>query len=153
VIRARNAAVHLGDTDVPTGELADSFVTAVEAVWSLIPAAASGQWGLFREVAKVGTLGRRETWQQDKAIRLAQARDRFHSMGTIFVHRHNSIVGLHEVNCTICHSAAYYDPASRQPSPPVVPRAADDSISLLDCIVCGLTLWGPQIGPPEYRLA
>jgi hypothetical protein len=151
VVDARNAAAHLGDIDVPVGGLADAFVTAVEAMWALIPAA-SGSWGLFSDVARVGTLGRRDSWQQDKAIRLAQARDRFHGMGTIFVRRSHSVAGLHDVQCAVCHSAAYYNPVSRDPSPPVVPRAEDDSVALLDCVVCGLTLWGPQIGAPEYRV-
>jgi hypothetical protein len=152
VIRARNAAVHLGDFDVPLPELADAFVIALEAMWRLVPAAASGQWGVFREVAKVGVLGRRDTWERDKAIRLAQARERFYSMGTIFVQRSNQIAGRYETRCAVCNSGAFYDPASRQPSPSLVPRAPDDTVAVIDCLVCGLTLWGPQIGPPEHRI-
>jgi hypothetical protein len=152
VIRARNAVVHLGDSDVPLAELADAFVAAVEAMWRLVPAAAPGLWGVFSDVAKVGVLGRRETWEHDKAIRIAQARDRFHSMGTIFVQRSNQTAGLYESKCAVCNSAAFYDPASRQPSPSLVPRAPDETVAVLDCLVCGLTLWGPQIRPPHYRL-
>lgn len=153
VIRARNAVVHLGDSDVPLPALADAFVVAVEAMWRLVPAAAAGQWGVYREVAKVGVLGRRDTWEQDKAIRIAQARERFHAMGTIFVQRSSQTAGLYESQCAVCNSAAFYDPASRQSSPSLVPRAADETVAVLDCLVCGLTLWGPQIGPPEYRIA
>lgn len=143
VLEARNAAVHLGDVDTPIEELCDAFIVAIEAMWSLIPAA-GGAWGVFTKIARVGVIGRDEL-SADAAIRLAHARDRFYSMGTIYVRRRNFVAGLSTVECPVCASAASYDQRCMDPAPEFIPRSADGSVALLDCVVCGLTLWGPQI--------
>lgn len=148
VVEARNAAVHLGDVEVSVGDLADAFVVAMNALWDLAPAGSSARWGLYREVARVGVLGRRDDWVQDKAIRLAQAHEQLHTMATTFSRRSliPGVEELQEVPCPVCKGRAFLNPATHQPSPAYIPRSAPDStVAVLDCLTCGLTLWGPQI--------
>lgn len=55
------------------------------------------------------------------------------------------------VVCPCCGAAARYDPESRELPPSVVSAASDGTVELLDCVVCGLTVWGSQIGDAAFR--
>lgn len=153
IMASRNSSAHLGRVAGKIGDLADTFLTAIEPMWTALHLPTDQWWGCFRAVARRGALGRRDTWQLDRDARLALACEHAHAVGVVGLARRRQVVYDDvRANCPACGSAARYNPHSRELPPSVVNANEDGTVALLDCIVCGLTLWGPQIGEPDLRV-
>lgn len=149
VTEARNSVVHLGGVELALEDLADSFVLAIETLLAGIPFGRDRLWGNYEPVARKGTLGRRDSIELDRDVRLILAKDHFYGLGVSYLRRREMVATGSRVRCPICNAQASITVARTAPPAPIE-ADADGSVLVMDCTVCGLELWADQI-PQGYR--
>jgi hypothetical protein len=149
VSTARNAAVHAGES--PAYTTVDAIATDWLAVMRALGANQSpGElWGNWAPVATTEHLTTQRTSEADAQVRMRRA---FNNISGLAIdNARRSWIKLDSSNettrCPVCHSAAAVTALSpsRFPEHLQAATASEAESRVLDCLYCGLALYGTQI--------
>jgi hypothetical protein len=149
VHRRRNACIHWGDEPVgDVGDAADEFVMLADRLWTALHRSRTELWGWATMVAEVSILGRRDSIELDAQMRIGRSQHELAAVGVVGAARRDTLMGRSpNARCPSCHRRAF---VHRQPpgsGPAFLPADSSDGtqVMVLDCLICGLSLWGEQI--------
>lgn len=142
---ARNAALHIGVFDRDVDPVAAAFLTVVA---SMSPALPEGLFGDWRDVATTFHLTSNRDHLAEMEVRLCAAKSWWY-----FQHRRHRLDALqldprHATRaCPFCGNGAAIGVADGAHLPPwcVADHERFGTVAILDCMHCGLELYGAQI--------
>jgi len=144
---ARNAAIHLGDLDESHADrIARDFLSVVNALWAGVGFNDRALWGDLRSIATPKHLRSSRTPVQDAEVRVARAR-RDHFSSVISANRRGRLpLADADTRCPACNSPAFttMQPVGTAPERCIPPTRREQPVEVLDCLVCGLVLYGTK---------
>jgi hypothetical protein len=145
----RDSCVHFGDEPMGNiGQAADEFAVLAERLWSELQRFRTELWGWASPVAEVSVIGRRATSILDARMRLARAQYELAAVGVVGAARRRRLIGGQpNAWCPSCRGRAFAHSQPPGSGPAYLSGDAqpDVPVMVLDCLICGLSLWGEQI--------
>lgn len=146
---ARNAGIHLGTFPPdPTPYAAD----LIGIVHHMTPRP-QDVWGPWAGIATVDHLSTMRSPAHDAELRLAEAKARWDPSFVSNNRRSRSTVipspdGA-TYRCPVCNNGAVRATTRQVPAVCITPAERDQEVGVLDCLYCGLVLFGTQIAHAE----
>ncbi|MDP1793669.1 MAG: hypothetical protein Q8K63_05980 [Acidimicrobiales bacterium] len=144
-INARNAAVHIGDIDAAqVDRLAGDFIKVSMQLWAGLSHHESELWGDLSPIAHPNYMKSDRTPVRDAEVRVVRARRAFYGSGLTGNRRSRLTAGVGDTRCPSCHGRAVVttQPVGSAPERCIPPSQRELPVEVLDCLICGLVLFG-----------
>lgn len=145
LIKARNAAAHLGDIDVrDVDKLARDFLKVCIQLWAGLNHSEDELWGDLAPIADLNYMKETRTPERDAEVRVVRSKRAFHGLGLSGNRRSGLTFADASVRCPACGQKAIITTQPVGSAPPrCIPLGSRElRVEVLDCPVCGLILFG-----------
>ncbi len=147
LITARNAAVHLGDIDSAAIDgLARDFIKTSLQLWAGLSHHESELWGDLIPIAHPNYMKSDRTPIRDAEVRVVRAQRAFYGSGLYGNRRSRLPLDIGETRCPSCRCGAIVttQPVGSAPEQCIPTSQRELPVEVLDCLVCGLVLFGKK---------